>query len=43
MNRLKNKKQITKFAEKILAFPADTRIFELMLGKILRYKEYNIL
>ena len=42
MNRLKNKKQITKFAEKILAFPGVTKTFELILGKIWRHKKYKL-
>ena len=42
MNKLKNKKQITKLAEKILAFPAVTKIFELILGKIWIHKKYKL-
>ena len=42
MNKLKNKKQITKLAEKILAFPAVTNIFELILGKIWIHKKYKL-
>ena len=42
MNKLKNKKQITKLAEKILALPAVTKIFELILGKIWIHKKYKL-
>ena len=43
MNKLKNKKEITKLAEKMLAFPAVTKIFEIILGKICRYKKYRFI